>query len=304
MFRPTILNPGTATTSTARSSRAGLRACPRGWHRPTSRILTVSGSRTGRPTGTLSGVITLLLNGRVHSPSHPDATAMAVDGGVVAWLGTDDVGRNQFPSARIVDLEGAFVAPAFVDSHVHTTSTGLLLSGLDLTSATSLRHCLDQVADYAAAHPGQIIWGTAGTTPAGPTGVRPPPTISTRSWEHARLSGSYRRSFGCRVERAAQPGARHLGHRRFRSATSAVRRGAPSCSRRGASDADVASAQRCPGGRTRPGRRAGDRRRPRMRAARISAAQTTGMPFVSSITVSTWSDIGARRCPPWRRRGH
>lgn len=84
---------------------------------------------------------------------------MAVDGGVVAWLGSDDVGRNQFPNAQILDLEGAFVAPAFVDSHVHTTSTGLLLSGLDLTPATSLRHCLDLVADYAAAHPGQIIWG-------------------------------------------------------------------------------------------------------------------------------------------------
>lgn len=84
---------------------------------------------------------------------------MAVDSGVVAWLGSDDVGRSQFPNAQIVDLEGAFVAPAFVDSHVHTTSTGLLLSGLDLTSANSLRHCLDLVADYAAAHPGQIIWG-------------------------------------------------------------------------------------------------------------------------------------------------
>lgn len=102
---------------------------------------------------------TLLLNGRVHSPSHPDATAMAVDGGVVAWLGSDDVGRHQFPNAQAVDLEGAFVAPAFVDSHVHTTSTGLLVSGLDLTPATSLRHCLDLVVAYAATHPGQIIWG-------------------------------------------------------------------------------------------------------------------------------------------------
>lgn len=101
----------------------------------------------------------LLLNGRVHSPSHPDATAMAVDGGVVAWLGSDDVGSEQFPGAQTVDLQGAFVAPAFVDSHVHTTATGLLLTGLDLTPATSLRHCLDLVADYAATHPGQPVWG-------------------------------------------------------------------------------------------------------------------------------------------------
>jgi hypothetical protein len=37
---------------------------------------------------------TLLLNGRVHSPSHPDATAMAVRDGVVAWLGTSTSGRG------------------------------------------------------------------------------------------------------------------------------------------------------------------------------------------------------------------
>ncbi|MGY4712148.1 amidohydrolase [Mycolicibacterium sp. CBM1] len=101
---------------------------------------------------------TLLLNGRVHSPSHPDATAMAVRDGVVGWLGSDDVGRSQFPDARIVDLSGAFVAPAFVDSHVHVTSTGLLITGLDLTGATSKQHCLALLAEHVAAHPGQPVW--------------------------------------------------------------------------------------------------------------------------------------------------
>ncbi|CDO89153.1 amidohydrolase [Mycobacterium triplex] len=102
---------------------------------------------------------TLLLNGRVHSPTHPDATAMAVRGEVIAWLGSDDVGRRQFPDADVVDLEGGFVAPGFVDSHIHLTATGLTLSGLDLRGATSLGQCLRMVADYAAAHPGEAIWG-------------------------------------------------------------------------------------------------------------------------------------------------
>lgn len=101
----------------------------------------------------------LLLNGRIHSPTHPDATAMAVRGETIAWLGSDDVARSQFPEAKIVDLRGAFVAPAFVDSHVHVTSTGLLLSGLDLRAATSREHCLRLLADYAAAVPGGIVWG-------------------------------------------------------------------------------------------------------------------------------------------------
>jgi predicted amidohydrolase YtcJ len=104
-------------------------------------------------------VTTLLLNGRVHSPAMPEATALAVRDDVVAWLGSDDVGRAQFPDAAIIDLDGAFVAPAFVDSHVHLTATGMTLAGLDLRAATSLRHCLQLIGDYARAHPDGAIWG-------------------------------------------------------------------------------------------------------------------------------------------------
>jgi predicted amidohydrolase YtcJ len=102
---------------------------------------------------------TLLLNGRVHSPTHPDATAMAVRDGVVVWLGSDDVGRRQFPDAEPVDLDGGFVAPGFVDSHIHLTATGLTLTGLDLRASTSRQHCLQMIANYAGAHPGQPVWG-------------------------------------------------------------------------------------------------------------------------------------------------
>jgi predicted amidohydrolase YtcJ len=89
----------------------------------------------------------------------PDATAMAVRDGVIAWLGSNDVGRQQFSDAEIVDLDGAFVAPAFVDSHIHLTATGLTLAGLDLRNATSLRHCLALIADYVRAHPDGPVWG-------------------------------------------------------------------------------------------------------------------------------------------------
>ena len=101
----------------------------------------------------------LLVNGRVHSPTHPDATAMAIRGDVVAWLGSDDVGRSQFPGAEVEDLGGGFVAPGFVDSHIHVTATGLLLSGLDLRPATSRAQCIQMVAEYAAAQPGRPVWG-------------------------------------------------------------------------------------------------------------------------------------------------
>lgn len=101
----------------------------------------------------------LLLGGRVYSPSHPDATAMAVRDGVVAWLGSDEVALAQFPDAQRTDLAGGFVTPAFVDSHVHLTSTGLRITGLDLSAAASAEHCLRLLADHVAANPGQPVWG-------------------------------------------------------------------------------------------------------------------------------------------------
>ena len=124
---------------------------------------------------------TLLLNGRVYTPAMPDATAMAVRDGVVAWLGADDVGRAQYPDAQVVDLQGAFVAPAFVDCHVHLTATGLTLAGLDLRPARSLSHCLQLLTDYAAAHPDGVIWGHGWDESGWPE--RPPP--STRDLDEA-----------------------------------------------------------------------------------------------------------------------
>lgn len=85
---------------------------------------------------------------------------MAVADGTVTWLGTDEPARGRFDGAdEVVELRGAFVAPAFVDAHVHATSTGLLLDGLDLTRTTSLRECLATVARHAAARPGAVLWG-------------------------------------------------------------------------------------------------------------------------------------------------
>jgi predicted amidohydrolase YtcJ len=119
---------------------------------------------------------TLLINGRIHSPAMPDATAMAVSDGpdaVVRWLGSDAVGRTQFPDAEVVDLGGAFVAPAFVDSHVHVTATGLSIEGLDLRGATSIDHLLRMVADFAKRHPDGPIWAHGWDETSWPRRVSP-----------------------------------------------------------------------------------------------------------------------------------
>jgi hypothetical protein len=102
---------------------------------------------------------TLYRRGRVRSPADPFATAVLVDGDTVAWVG-GEAAADALTADRVVDLDDAWLAPAFVDAHVHATSTGLALTGLDLTDAPSLAVALDRVAVAARAARGGVLLGT------------------------------------------------------------------------------------------------------------------------------------------------
>ena len=118
---------------------------------------------------------TVYRNGRVYSPDVRDATAFVVEDEIIAWIGQDDgVGTDE--QAESVDLGGAFVTPAFVDAHVHLTSTGLALTALDLSGATSLRAALDAVERAARASRGRPLLGSGWDETAWPE--RRPPTSS------------------------------------------------------------------------------------------------------------------------------
>ncbi|MEU1776483.1 amidohydrolase [[Kitasatospora] papulosa] len=93
----------------------------------------------------------LLRGGDVHSLADPFATAMVVERGHVAWVGSEGA-ADAFASGvdEVIDLEGALVTPAFTDSHVHTTSTGLALTGLDLSGARTLAEALERVRAFAS----------------------------------------------------------------------------------------------------------------------------------------------------------
>nr|WP_081606016.1 amidohydrolase family protein [Rhodococcus sp. AW25M09] len=88
-----------------------------------------------------------------------DATAMAVTDGIVSWIGEDRTGRALHPGVPITDLAGSFVAPAFVDTHVHVTDLGLSMIGLDLSHCRSLHDCLRSLTDYASSSSDSLVWG-------------------------------------------------------------------------------------------------------------------------------------------------
>ncbi|MFF4252933.1 amidohydrolase [Streptomyces sp. NPDC001663] len=117
----------------------------------------------------------LLRRGEVHSPADPFATAMVVERGQVAWVGSEGA-ADAFADGvdEVVDLDGALVTPAFTDAHVHTTSTGLALTGLDLSDAPSLEAALVLVRDFAAARPDDRVLLGHGWDAARWPGGRPP----------------------------------------------------------------------------------------------------------------------------------
>jgi len=103
---------------------------------------------------------TLFLGGHIENPIRPAATALLIDGAQVAWVGTDDAAEADRSSVDVVvDLAGALVAPAFVDAHVHVTSTGLTLTGLDLTMCRSATELLDQLQEYCRRARGGVVLG-------------------------------------------------------------------------------------------------------------------------------------------------
>ena len=113
----------------------------------------------------------LLKGGHVYSPADPFATAMLVIDDVIAWVG-DDAGADVHRDAvtEVVHLEGALVTPVFVDAHVHATSTGLLLNGLDLTATKGLGDMLLRLREHQSTTSVLLGHGWDDTHwPAGPT---------------------------------------------------------------------------------------------------------------------------------------
>ncbi len=88
------------------------------------------------------------------NPSQPSAQAVAVSGGRIVAVGSDqDAARWAGPDTRTLDLDGQTLLPGFFDSHNHMLRTGLNLSAVDLSQTRSLGHVLQAIGDRARATP-------------------------------------------------------------------------------------------------------------------------------------------------------
>jgi predicted amidohydrolase YtcJ len=100
----------------------------------------------------------VFLNGRIWTgePGRPWAEALAVRGTRLIAVGrSDDVKDLAGKGTDVFDLHGHFVAPGFIDAHLHLLDGGLSLEELRLDEAATLEQLTKAVSEWAKAHPEQ-----------------------------------------------------------------------------------------------------------------------------------------------------
>ena len=91
-------------------------------------------------------------------PGSPPASALAVSGGRITALGSDDeVDAVIGPSTAVVRLHGQTVLPGFQDAHIHPIYGGLLEFQCNLHGLPDLAAYVEAIRAFAAAHP-EAAW--------------------------------------------------------------------------------------------------------------------------------------------------
>ncbi|MFZ1809120.1 MAG: amidohydrolase [Cyclobacteriaceae bacterium] len=91
----------------------------------------------------------------------PQAQAMAIKGDTLLYIGSND-GVNKYLSdqTEIIDVQGGFITPGFIDSHVHFLTGGFNLSSVQLRDAQTPEEFTKRIKEFAATQePGTWILG-------------------------------------------------------------------------------------------------------------------------------------------------
>ena len=105
----------------------------------------------------------LIVNAKVWTgnPSQPEAEAIAISDGRIAAVGTTSELTARFAGAGRLDLAGQFVAPGFIDTHVHFVEGGFRLASVQLRDAKTRDEFVSRIAAFAATVPAGT-WITGG----------------------------------------------------------------------------------------------------------------------------------------------
>jgi predicted amidohydrolase YtcJ len=105
----------------------------------------------------------ILKNGRFFTAddNFQQVTAVAISADTILALGSDtDIVRYAGDNTRIIDLNGAFAMPGFIEGHGHFLSLGESLQNLNLLHTSSWQQIVEMVKSKAASvQPGEWIEG-------------------------------------------------------------------------------------------------------------------------------------------------
>lgn len=102
------------------------------------------------------------INGKIYTVNNkqPLAEAVLIEGNKIIFVGSNEEAEKLIEeSAEVIDLKGKLMLPGFIDDHVHFTSGGFYLQGIDLRQAKSTAEFRDILKNYVQQHKGKWITG-------------------------------------------------------------------------------------------------------------------------------------------------
>jgi predicted amidohydrolase YtcJ len=105
----------------------------------------------------VAGGVRTLATGQPSAKATKPPRAVQIEDRRIGWVGDEPAAAP--PARRTVDLGEAWIAPAFVDAHVHGTATGLAVTGLELGGAGSAAQALGRLRAFAESTDAPVVLG-------------------------------------------------------------------------------------------------------------------------------------------------
>lgn len=91
--------------------------------------------------------------------SFSKAASMAISSGKIVAVGSKQAIESQFTSDRVIDAEGKFVYPGFIDPHCHFLGYGLTLSNASLSGAKTWSEVVERLVEHQKEFPSDWVQG-------------------------------------------------------------------------------------------------------------------------------------------------
>ncbi len=83
------------------------------------------------------------------------AEAMAVNEGKIVETGRTSDLQSKYDAKEVVDAQGKFIYPGFIDAHAHFVGYGQSLFTVDLFDSKNMKEVVQRVKDFDSAHPNE-----------------------------------------------------------------------------------------------------------------------------------------------------